>query len=65
MKMAITLDLGPDFIGQVVPVDGEKVCVLSPTALSDAGVQARVRKMMWGQGVDCRVCRGCKVGTAE
>lgn len=67
MSYAIELDLGPEstFLGCTDQVDGEKVCVLTPRAAKDRVIQERVRRFMKGQGLDCRVCRGCPVGTAE
>jgi hypothetical protein len=53
------------FEGHVLEEDGETVCVLTPTAVTDPAVQARVRELMHGQGIDCRKCRACVVGTAE
>lgn len=64
MTKVVTLDLGPTFVGQAVQTDGELVCVLSPDALTDPCLSARVRDMMGRQGTDCRKCRGCPVGTA-
>lgn len=55
----------PGFEGHVLEEDGERVCVLAPAAATDPAVQARVRRLMRGQGIDCRKCRGCPVGTAE
>lgn len=53
------------FEGHVLKEDDEIVCILTPAAANDRGIQARVRTLMQGQGVDCRTCRGCPVGTAE
>lgn len=61
----INLDLGPSILGYPTQVDGEMVCVLTPRAIEDREIQARVRRFMKGQDRDCRSCRGCPVGTAE
>ena len=61
----LDLDLGPNFLAQASQIAGEMVCILAPAALSDARTQDRVRELMWGQGRDCRACRGCQVGTAS
>lgn len=53
------------FEGHVLKEDGELVCILTPAAASDPVIQARVRKLLNSQGIDCRKCRGCPVGTAE
>jgi hypothetical protein len=53
------------FEGHVLEEDGERVCVLAPAAATDPAIQARVRRLMRGQNIDCRKCRGCPVGTAE
>lgn len=53
------------FEGHVLEEDGEIVCILTPAAATDPVIQARVRRLMHGQGIDCRKCRGCPVGTTE
>ena len=67
MSHAINLDLGPQstFLGYPTQVNGEKVCVLTPQAAEDRAIQERVRRFMAGQDRDCRICRGCPVGTTE
>lgn len=67
MSTVINLDLGPKstFLGYPTQVAGETVCVLSPRAAEDRAIQERVRQFMKGQGRDCRICRGCPVGTTE
>lgn len=55
----------PGFEGHVLEEDGERVCILTPAAATDPAIQERVRRLMQGQGIDCRTCRGCPVGTAE
>ncbi len=55
----------PGFEGHVLEKDGKIVCVLASAAATDLAVQARVRRLMHGQGIDCRKCRGCPVGTAQ
>lgn len=64
MAKVVTLDLGPQFLGYALRVDGEKVCTLPSTAFTDELVREHVRELMEGQGTDCRRCRGCQVGTA-
>lgn len=61
--MVVTYDK-PGFEGHVLKDGGEIVCVLATAAATDAGIQARVRRLMRGQGIDCRKCRGCPVGQA-
>lgn len=46
-------------------INGEMVCILTPEAATDTRIQARIRRLMKGQGTDCRKCRGCPVGTAQ
>ena len=53
------------FEGHVLEKDGERVCILAPAAATDPAIQARVRRLMHGQGIDCGKCRGCPIGTAE
>lgn len=65
MSTAIDVDLGPGHIVQAYRIDGEMVCVLTPQAATDRAIQGRARRLLKGQGVDCRACRGCPVGTAE
>ena len=65
MVEVITLDLGPEFLGQTIQTDGELVCVLNPRTLADPLKQDRFREVMGRQGTDCRVCRGCPVGRAQ
>lgn len=55
----------PGFEGHVLEEDGEIVCILTPAAATDRAIQGRVRRLMHGQGIDCRTCLGCPVGTAE
>lgn len=53
------------FEGHVLEEDGEIVCILTPASATDPAIQERVRELTHGQGIDCRKCRGCVVGTAE
>ena len=55
----------PGFEGHVLEEDGEIVCILAPAAATNRAIQGRVRRLMRGQGIDCRKCRGCPVGTAQ
>lgn len=64
MATVVELDR-PGFEGQVLYLNGEVVCILTPAAAEDRAIQARVRRLMHGQGIDCRKCRGCPVGTAQ
>lgn len=66
MSYVINLDLGPEstFLGYPTQVNGEMVCVLSSRTVEDRVLQERVRQFMKGQERDCRICRGCPVGTA-
>lgn len=53
------------FEAYVLEKEGEIVCILAPAAATDPAVQARVRELTHGQGIDCRNCRGCAVGRAS
>ncbi len=64
MTIMITYD-EPGFIGQVLETAGEIVCVLASAATTDREIQARVRRLMSSQGIDCRKCGGCPVGRAQ
>lgn len=55
----------PGFEGHVLEENGEIVCILAPAAATNRAIQGRVRRLMRGQGIDCRKCRGCPVGTAQ
>lgn len=55
----------PGFEAHILERDKEIVCILTPAAATDPAIQARVRRLMQGQGIDCRICRSCPVGTAE
>lgn len=65
MSTVIDLDLGPGHYAHALKIDGEMVCILTPQAATDTDVQEHVRRLMKGQGTDCRKCRGCAVGTAQ
>ena len=54
----------PGFEAHVLKQNGKIVCVLAPAAAIDHAIQARVRRLMRGQGIDCRKCAGCPVGRA-
>jgi hypothetical protein len=64
MTTVVTFDR-PGFEGHALEQDGESVCVLAPAAATDRAIQARIRRLLRGQGIDCRSCRGCPVGQAE
>ncbi|MFJ2515564.1 hypothetical protein ACIPEL_36105 [Streptomyces griseoviridis] len=55
----------PGFIADVLEVDGETVCLLTPDVATDAATRALVESWMTSQGVDCRACRGCPVGVMQ
>lgn len=55
----------PGFMGQVIETAGEIVCVLASAAATDRVIQARVKRMMHSQGIDCGKCRGCPIGRAQ
>jgi len=55
----------PGFEAHVLEENDEIVCILAPAAATDPAIQERVRRLMHGQGIDCRKCRGCPVGTAQ
>lgn len=65
MSTVIELDLGAGHEAHAVRVEDKMVCVLAPQAATDVNVQQRVRRLMQSEGVDCRACRGCPVGTSE
>jgi hypothetical protein len=64
MAMIVEFDR-PGFEGHVLEKDGEIVCILTPAAATNRAIQGRVRRLMRGQGIDCRKCRGCPVGAAQ
>lgn len=64
MATVITFDR-PGFTARLLETDGQIVCVLATAAATDTVIQARVRRMMRGQGIDCRKCLGCPVGQAQ
>lgn len=64
MATVVTFDR-PGFEGHLLEQDGEIVCVLAPAAFTDTGIQARVRRLAHGQGIDCGNCLGCPVGRAQ
>lgn len=64
MTTMVTFDRA-GFEAHVLKKDGEIVCILAPAAATDPEIQGRVRELMHGQGIDCRTCRGCSVGTAK
>lgn len=64
MATVVTYD-APGFEGWVAETAGEIVCILATAAATDCVIQARVRRMMAGQGIDCRECRECPVGSTE
>jgi hypothetical protein len=64
MATVITFDR-PGFTAELLETGGQIVCVLATAAATDTVIQARVRRMMRGQGIDCRMCLGCPVGQAE
>lgn len=65
MSTVIELDLGAGHVADLLQIEGKMVCVLAPQAATDPSVQQRIRRLMRGEGLDCRTCRGCAVGTSE
>ncbi len=51
----------PGFTAHVLEIEGKIVCFLAPAVATDKGIQARVRRLLQGQGIDCRECGGCPV----
>lgn len=65
MATIITYD-APGFEGWVTKTARDIVCILAPATATDLVIQARVRRLMAGQGIDCAACAQCPVGrTAE
>ncbi|KOV86116.1 MULTISPECIES: hypothetical protein [unclassified Streptomyces] len=64
MATIITYD-APGFVARVAETAGDIVCILATATATDRAIQARVRRLMDGQGIDCRSCRECPVGQAE
>lgn len=64
MATVITYDK-PGFEGHVLVDNGTTVCTLATAAATDRGIQARIRRLAHGQGIDCRKCLGCPVGQAQ
>jgi hypothetical protein len=64
MTTMVTFDR-PGFQAHILKEDGEIVCILAPAAAHDPAIQERVRELTHGQGIDCRTCCGCPVGTAK
>ncbi|MDT0476199.1 hypothetical protein RM863_29150 [Streptomyces sp. DSM 41014] len=52
----------PGFIADVLEVDGETVCLLTPEVATDSEIRKLVESWMTAQGVDCGACLGCPVG---
>lgn len=65
MSTVIEVDLGPGHYAHAMRVEGEMVCILTPSAASDGQIQRLGRRFLKGQGVDCKSCQGCHVGRAE
>ncbi len=61
MATVITYDRR-GFEGHVFESGGKIVCVLASASAWDTGMQARIRRLMQGQGIDCLTCGGCPVG---
>lgn len=64
MPTIITHD-APGFTALVTETAQGIVCILASAAATDSVIQARIRRMAAGQGIDCRTCRGCFVGIPE
>ncbi|MET7475123.1 hypothetical protein ABZT17_12285 [Streptomyces sp. NPDC005648] len=65
MATVVTYDGAPGFIADVLELNGQTVCVLSPDVFTDAETRSLVRTWMRGQGVDCEACLGCSVGVMQ
>lgn len=65
MATAITYDREPGFIADVLEINGETVCVLSPEVFTDHDTRALTASWMRGQGVPCEECLGCPVGVMQ
>jgi hypothetical protein len=63
MATIITYD-APGFTARVTETTRGIVCILATATATDRAVQARVRRMMAGQGIDCTTCAECPVGQA-
>jgi len=64
MATVITYD-EPGFMARVLETASDIVCILAPAASTDSVIQGHIRRMMSGQGIDCRKCAGCPVGRAK
>ncbi|MFD5709556.1 hypothetical protein ACFWHW_04025 [Streptomyces pharetrae] len=64
MAIMVTYD-EPGFIGRVLETANGIVCVVASAATTDRVIQARVRRLMSGQGIDCQNCGGCIIGRAK
>jgi hypothetical protein len=65
MATAITYDLEPGHIADVLEINGENVCVLNPKVFTDRDTRSLVKSWMRGQGLDCEACLGCPVGVMQ
>lgn len=65
MHECFTLDLGPDFVGYTTTVEEKTVCAVTPAVVSDPDARMVMRELARRQGIDCRTCGGCPVGTAK
>lgn len=55
----------PGFEAHVLEKNGKIVCILASAVATDRAIQARVRRLMQGQGIDCGKCGGCPVSHAQ
>lgn len=53
------------FVASSATIEGEMVCILTPDAVDDRLIQADVRRLMKGRGIDCATCQGCPIGQAR
>lgn len=65
MSTVIEVDLGPGHYAYGLEVNGAWMCALAPAVSTDTSIQELVRQFMAREGRDCRMCRGCVVGTAQ
>lgn len=55
----------PGFEGRILETTGGIVCVQASEAKTDRVIQARIRQLARGLGIDCRTCHGCPIGQAD
>lgn len=55
----------PGFEARILETAGGIVCVQASAARTDRAIQARIRRLARGQGIDCQTCHGCPIGQAK